>query len=660
MRIRSLPLRLQPIEGEAIDSYIEAYAARIGATFTEFEDAVGLERIPNSERRGWLVQLGGNELTSLAAATGLPADCFPRMTLSHFDGRAVRVDSSQRCLTYGVPWGYARASRFCPECLADTGGRWSLTWRLGWSYACLKHSCALAHQCPECGEPQRVRPHIGNLRPRPGRCANVAAGAARRSRSRCGADLTTAATLPLSRDHPAIEAQRALCSIIEGSRPRQGVYRNSSYSTVDILSDVRNLAREVLGNPDGAALAGLVPNDLLAARAKSEERRGPASAASQLMTRHQPDSLQTAPRDALETAIGVTAVWTSLNEPEVRLAAAAIRPVITNEAYSRKPPVPVLFLEDRRITPTLASVYVGALGPHLTATEQLRHRTHTHPIPALPLRARGSVDFDRRIPTLLWESWSLQMPLSKHRSRTIRTVLSVAVALSGSRVSFGEVVERLDTSLKPHTFNRILASFRNCDWEVIATAIERLSEYVDANRPPIDYRRRRALDYADILPPQVWSRICLEHGLSGIEPFVDAARLHLVERLSAQPVVLSTTQANHVTKIVHQGTPAFGWALNRHCREYLSALGVRDEPLTWAPGTNLIVDLDLPRPGPGQVDLNTLHILIRREGCSVAEAAQRLGVSSEVVLFCLEQHPAPKDVRQHPRYRLRHPIRERG
>ena len=76
MRIRSLPLRLQPIEGEAIDSYIEAYAARIGATFTEFEDAVGLERIPNSERRGWLVQLGGNELTSLAAATGLPADCL--------------------------------------------------------------------------------------------------------------------------------------------------------------------------------------------------------------------------------------------------------------------------------------------------------------------------------------------------------------------------------------------------------------------------------------------------------------------------------------------------------------------------------------------------------------------------------------------------------
>ena len=274
-----------------------------------------------------------------------------------------------------------------------------------------------------------------------------------------------------------------------------------------------------------------------------------------MMTRAQPDSLQTAPRDALDTAIGVTAAWTSLNEPEVRLAAAAIRPVITNGVYSTKPPVPAKFLQDRHITPTLASVYVGALGPDLTATEQLRHRTHTHPIPIVPLRARGSVDFDRRTPTLLWESWSLQMPPSKHRSRTIRTVLSVAVALCGSRVSFGEVVERLDISLKPHTFNRIMRFLRNSDWEAIATAIERLSEYVNAHRPPIDYRRRRALDYADILPPQVWSRICLEHGLSVIEPYVDAARLHLVERLSAQPVVLSTTQASHVTKILHQGPP---------------------------------------------------------------------------------------------------------
>jgi hypothetical protein len=598
MRIRSLPLRFQPTEGEAIDSYIEAYAAQVGATFAEFEDAVGLERTSNSQRRGWLVQLGEHELINLAAATGLPPDRLARMTLSHFDGRAVRVNASQRCLTYGVPWGYARASRFCPACLNDSDGRWSLTWRLGWSFACLKHFCLLAHHCPECGRPQRVRPHAGGRMPRPGCCGNIAAGAVGRSPARCGANLELAAVLPLGDGHPAIAAQRAVYSVIDGTTPGQGVYRNSSYSTADILSDIRNLAREVLGNPDGAALAGLVPDDLLAARAKSRERRGPMSTASHMLTRAQPDSFQMAPRDALDTAIGVTAAWTCLNEPELRLAAAAIRPIITNGVYSTKPPVPAKFLQDRHITPTLASAYVGALAPDLTAMEQLRHRTHTHPIPIVPLRSRGSAHFDRRTPTLLWESWSLRMPPLKHRSPTIRMVLSVAVALCGSRVSFGEVVERLDISLKQHTFNRIMRLLSNSDWEAVATAIERLSEYLNAHRPPIDYRRRRALDYADLLPPQVWSRACLEHGLSVIEPYADAARLHLVERLSAQPVVLSTTQARHVTQILHQQTPAFAWALNRHCREYLSARGVKDEPLTWSPGADLIADLDLPGPDP--------------------------------------------------------------
>ena len=659
MKIRSLPLRLQPIEGEAIDSYIEAYAARAGATFAEFEDAVGLERTSNSQRRGWFVQLGGDGLVNLAAATGLHPDRLTKMTLSYFDGRAVRVNSSKRCLTYGAPWGYARASRFCPACLEDAGGRWSLAWRLGWSFACLKHFCLLAHHCPECGQPQRMRPHAGGRMPQPGHCANVAHGAKRRSTARCGANLKLAAVLPLSGDHPAIAAQRAIYSVIDGTTPGQGVYRHSSYSTVEILSDVRNLAREVLGNPDTGALAGLVPEDLLAAaRARPEERSAPRSTNLQRITRAQPESLQTAPLDALDTAIGVTAAWMSLSQPDVRFAAAAIRPVIAKEAYSRKPPVPVLFLQDRHITPTLASVYVGALGPDLTAMEQLRHRTHTHPIPFVPRRSRRSADFDRRIPTLLWESWSLQMPLLKHRSRTIRTVLSVAVAFCGSRVSFGEVVERLNASLKQHTFSRILFSFSNSDWEAVAAAIERLSKYLDADRPPIDYRRRRALDYADLLPPQVWSRACLEHGLSAIEPYSEAARLHLVERLSGYPVVLSTMQVRHVARILHRQTPAFAWALNRHCREYLSARGVKDEPLTWAPGTNLIADLDLPGPDPEQVDIDALHILIRRDGCSIDDASQRLSVSPEVVIYCLTKHPAPKDVRRQPRYFLKRSLRK--
>jgi hypothetical protein len=62
------------------------------------------------------------------------------MTLTRFDGRALRIDQAKRQVSKHVLWGRPRGSRFCPECLADSGGRWPLTWRLGWSFACLIHS----------------------------------------------------------------------------------------------------------------------------------------------------------------------------------------------------------------------------------------------------------------------------------------------------------------------------------------------------------------------------------------------------------------------------------------------------------------------------------------------------------------------------------------
>ncbi|WP_374227332.1 TniQ family protein [Streptomyces sp. AC512_CC834] len=41
-------------------------------------------------------------------------------------------------------------SRFCPACLEETGGRWQVTWRLGWSFACIRHHVLLADRCPAC------------------------------------------------------------------------------------------------------------------------------------------------------------------------------------------------------------------------------------------------------------------------------------------------------------------------------------------------------------------------------------------------------------------------------------------------------------------------------------------------------------------------------
>jgi TniQ len=571
---------------------------------------------------------------------------FPQMTLSHFDGRAVRVDVVQRSLTHGAPWGFVKGSRFCPACLVDTGGRWSLIWRLGWSFACLKHCCLLAHECPECGLTQRVQPHPAALQPRPGCCANRTPNAAPRSKTLCGGTLAAATVLQLGADHPSIAVQRDLYRVIDGI-PFRGVYGRGVHTSLEILGDLRNLAREILGNLSEAALAGLVPGDLLAARSlRSKNVPGSMDAAVTVPKRAPAVSLQRAPLRALDTAIAVTGAWTCLSATEIQVSAALVRPIIARPAHSLRPPVPVAFLEDRCITPALASVYVGALGPDLTSVEQLRHRTHTHPIPILSHRSRGSPEFDRRIPSLFWETWSMQIPLVTQWSRTRRKVLSVAVALCGSRASIAEIVGRLEIPLKMHTVHRALASVKDSDWVSVATAIERASEFLDANSPPIDYRRRRKMDFSGILPLTVWHQICTEQGLLNLIPCADAVRCFLVERLSLHPVVLSSAEANRLKRYLGGQTPSMARALDRHCREYLTAQGAGNEPLTWSLDTDLIRDLNLPGPDPGRVDIEALHALIRHECCSLDQAAEHLGVSTAVIAYCLANHPAPKHLRR--------------
>ncbi|MGX5825816.1 TniQ family protein, partial [Salmonella enterica] len=71
----------------------------------------------------------------------------------------------------GWPWGNGRRSRYCPDCLAESGGRWQLHWRLGCVFACTEHRCLLADTCPYCGTFQRPRRRpSGVLVPSPGRC----------------------------------------------------------------------------------------------------------------------------------------------------------------------------------------------------------------------------------------------------------------------------------------------------------------------------------------------------------------------------------------------------------------------------------------------------------------------------------------------------------
>jgi TniQ len=144
---RRLPLQVKPLDGEAIDSWLEATALAMGLTVGALAAAGELHTIQTPL---WITRLRPNEALALGAATGLPTSSLKSMTLSHYDGFALSLDPKTHALASDFPFGPLSFSRFCPACIRQTVGRWRLTWRLGLSFACLDHSCLLVDVCPQC------------------------------------------------------------------------------------------------------------------------------------------------------------------------------------------------------------------------------------------------------------------------------------------------------------------------------------------------------------------------------------------------------------------------------------------------------------------------------------------------------------------------------
>ena len=146
---RTLPLRVPPVPGEAIDSWLEALARRSQVTVGTLTAALGW---PLPASPGGLV-------------AGIPGQVLRR--LEHQAGLAAgRLDDA--VLDRYLPLGPVRrrGSRYCPSCLAERDGRWLLSWRLGWVFACTTHDVLLCDTCPACGSPPAAGPAApGSTRP---------------------------------------------------------------------------------------------------------------------------------------------------------------------------------------------------------------------------------------------------------------------------------------------------------------------------------------------------------------------------------------------------------------------------------------------------------------------------------------------------------------
>jgi DNA-binding transcriptional LysR family regulator len=360
------------------------------------------------------------------------------------------------------------------------------------------------------------------------------------------------------------------------------------------------------------------------------------------------------PARAASTALAATAAFRILSQPDVQQAGIVMRALI--EAMREELwQVSITSIDGwgRGISPVLRGMYLAALGPSLRPSDQLRHRT-TSSLPALP--AAGRVQVNRRarkIPATLWPSWAVRLsPPDGAYPRILAPVLSCVVLLVGNPIELDEVATRLGSITDGQTISRLLQLLvDDPSWDAIAAAVTRVAAYLDDNEVPIDYERRRRLDYSDLLPSRQWLDLCRRTGVSPGQGRRDKiARCLLFARISGLPVEAAPdfdTRGGEAyfraetARVAAIRTPELAAALAETAREFLARHRLRGEPVTWHPPLSLLSDLNLPGPDPSLIDVTRLHELVRERAHPVQRAAEVLDATVDAVRLVLDEHPAP-------------------
>jgi hypothetical protein len=213
--IRTLPLHLDPIPGEALDSWLAALAHRSHTAWADMLTAAGLGTAGPAVARGsWLLQIDGHHLEELAAAVGIDTAVITSMTLSRYDGTALDIGRNPIHRTRRFPWatwaGRVIAALSGPNrgtVAAGVAAR--LVVRLPAAPVSTRRPLSPLWPAPR----RRFLP--GEIVPQPGRCAEPLTEASGRASPRCNAELSSAPTVLFPADHRVLAAQRAVNAIPE-------------------------------------------------------------------------------------------------------------------------------------------------------------------------------------------------------------------------------------------------------------------------------------------------------------------------------------------------------------------------------------------------------------------------------------------------------------
>lgn len=345
----------------------------------------------------------------------------------------------------------------------------------------------------------------------------------------------------------------------------------------------------------------------------------------------------------LTCAAAITAAVTVLSKPNLASAAAPLaalpeqvsRHALHQWTYLDQPAGP-------SASPVLQSLHYTALGDRLSPAAQLQCRLGS----AFPrihgTDAQRQECLVRALPTALWPGWALRLSPPAFANSSSRAVLAAAVLLVGSDLDIAEAAAHLEAKLG--RLNAIYLLWRlkeSPHWPAIRDALAAVSDHLNDHGAPIDYARRRHLNYLHLLPQDEWDRICRSLGHQRCSAAHPRSYLQHQIRGTTKPRTGPDGPDTELREFPGRLTPELSRALYRYASRFLATQGIQDEPLVWEPPTSIVAGLSLPGVELGDIEITQLHRLIRVDRRTIAAASQQLGLSADLIRYTLEQHPAP-------------------
>ncbi|MGW0163107.1 TniQ family protein [Mycobacterium sp. NPDC003323] len=605
--LRTLPLRVAPVRGEVLESWLQALAHRSGATWGDIIAATGCQSGQVARARRPISMLTDHQLAGLTFTTGVSAQTVRAMTPSSLLPDPHSPTELRVLLMPG--------SRFCPRCLHTNGGRWLLWWRLRWAFACPTHRCLLADYCPACRRRPRIEAPPIDLVPQPARCDRPALGARGRPvPARCSALLSDPCTTGAETDDAVLHAQHRILDAITTGKTSDGIYRGGTVSALAYVTDLRVLGEQLLHHTTCDAPSVIALN----------RSATPAWALN---------------RDS--TCAGTAALGASLAVPILDCTT----PV---EAAQLLGTMLVPHSRDTVARHLRHSCGVSAAAARLglavkstgTAVEQLRIVPISHPA------ARCATERHHSVPALLWSTVAYPFVLQGLGFERLRHALSVAVLLVGNEISLEQACARLGNPYPTRSVTRALQHLHTQPmWPHCLATLARLADTMERTPPPIDYARRRRLPYQELLPEGLWHDICWQQGiLAGRGVKVRVYRCWLFERLTGSPAILcpdaldSAKFASTLAELPRQLTPTLGAALDHAARMFLDEQGLHHEPVSWQP---TLQNTDGAQARWGTHEIAQLHTMIVDGNRSMTAAAVALHTTVGVVRTVLSEYPPP-------------------